>query len=145
MEPTDATAVFDKDVGTWDADVLVRFPGGESRSRGTMRARMMAGRWLLADFSTETGDFHGHGVYGWDPQRGAYVGTWVDSMRTFLAVGEGHWDAAARTMTFRYEFDLPGRGRVTQRDVTETRSPDEQVFRSYVSMGGAPETEMMLV
>jgi hypothetical protein len=140
-----AIAVLEADVGVWDGDLVVRMGGVESRNHGTMRTHLLGGKWLIADWSTDSGDFVGHGVYGWDPAKQKYVGTWVDSMRTFLVTGEGTWDADARTMTFIYTFELPGRGPITQREVTEKPSPDHHIFHSFISMNGAPETEFMTV
>src|SRR5580692_10622765 len=70
--------VFEKDVGTWDADVEVRMPGAPLQtSRGVAVNRLVCGGlWLVGDFRNETSGFEGHGVYGYDPQTKKYVGTW---------------------------------------------------------------------
>ena len=62
-----------------------------------MKRRLACGGlWLISDFLNETTGFEGHGVHGWDPRKKAYVGTWVDTMRTFLGLVEGSYDPAAR-------------------------------------------------
>jgi hypothetical protein len=94
--------VFKKDLGTWNGDIEIHAgPNGVQRSKGKLVGRMLGGRWLLLDFRNETG-FEGHGIYSYDPETRSYVGTWVDSMRSFIAVGRGEWNAATRTMTYHY-------------------------------------------
>ena len=139
--------VLRKDVGVWDATVELRMaPGGPPQvSSGVAKNRLACGgRWLVSDFVNETTGFEGHGVYGYDPRKGSYVGTWVDPMRTFLAVGVGTWDAATRTMTFVIEAELP-HGPMRWRETTETRDADTQVFRSFMPLPGGGEHEVMTV
>jgi hypothetical protein len=139
--------VFHQDVGTWEAEIVVRQGpiAAEQRSRGKMTCRLVCGgKWLISEFKTEDSDFEGHGVYGWDPARSKYVATWVDTMRTFLTVGEGDWDAEAQTMTFRYEAELPGRT-LRWREVTNKKNPSEYIFRSYMPDEDGEEFEMMTV
>ncbi len=141
-----ATALFEKDVGTWDATVEIH-PGPDMPpipSRGTAVSRRIAGgRWLVTDFRNETG-FEGHGLYGWDADKGKYVGTWVDDTRGFLAVAEGTWDAAARTMTFVTEATVGGRA-LRWREVTQALDPDTQVMRSLFPGPDGREIEVMKV
>ena len=139
--------VFEKDVGTWDADVEVRpMPGAPLiPSRGLMVNRLIGGgRWLVSDFTNETSGFQGHGVYGYDPAKKKYTGVWVDNARTFLAVAEGTWDAATHTMTFDTEIALPDR-RMRWRETTQSKDADTQVFRSLMPTPEGGEFEMMTV
>ncbi len=130
--------VFEKDVGIWDADVTVRpTPDAEpQRSRGVSTRRMLGGAWLVTDYEADSG-FAGHGVHGFDRVRGTYVGTWVDSMRTFMAISEGTWDGATHTMTFVTEATLPGGRTLRFRETTENVGADTQVFRSFMPAPGA--------
>jgi hypothetical protein len=135
--------VFEKDVGTWDAEVVVRpGPGApEQRSSGLSVARMIGGRWLLIDFKNENG-FEGHGVYGWDDARKAYVGQWVDGMRGFMVIMEGAWDAETRTMTFRAQAQLDGGRLLAWRESTEAVDDDTQVMRQFFAAPGEPGGEL---
>jgi len=125
--------VLDKDVGRWSADIVFHGPpGAERRVTGTAEGRLVGhGRWLVTDFATEGGDFEGHSVMGFDPARRAYVYTWVDSLRPFLAVGEGHWDAERRVMTIDTEADYDGR-RLQWREETRSVDADTREFRSFM-------------
>lgn len=137
-----AVALFQKDLGTWDAETVVWWPGQpESRSTGVGENRLVAGRWLVTDYRASSG-FEGHGVYGFDPDKGCYVGTWVDSMQTTPARGEGEWDADTRTMRYRMETTSQGR-MIRYREETRTVADGHQVFRSYVPMPDGSEHLMM--
>jgi hypothetical protein len=138
--------VLAADVGLWRAAVEVR-PGPDAdvqKSAGTMSCRM-CGPWLVSDFKNETSGFEGHGVYGWDSVEGRYVGTWVDPMRRGLVLMCGHWDEAARTLTFVGEMTRPDGSRMRWREVTERLDPDVRVFRSFVASSKGEEFEVMTV
>jgi len=138
-------AVLEQDVGTWDADVDVRVAGPPvPASKGVSENRLLGGRWLVVDFRNESG-FEGHGVTGWDTVRQAYVSTWVDTARTFLAVGEGNWDPEARTMIMTFEASLPDGRRHRWREVTERPDADTRVFRSLMPAPDGGEQEVMTV
>lgn len=136
---SDELAVLAGDVGTWDAQVVVRPPGAPPLpSRGVAVSRLACGgKWLITDFTNESG-FEGHGVYGWDPARGKYVSTWVDSMRTFLVVAEGSFDPATRTMSFVAQAEINGH-RMTWREDTRRLDDDTREFRQVFL---TPEGEM---
>ena len=140
-------AVFDLDVGTWDADILVT-PQPDAPpvpSRGVAKNRLACGgRWLITDFENETSGFEGHGVYGYDPAKQKYVGTWVDNMRSFLAVAEGKWDKDTMTMTYTTEAEIGGK-KVKWREVTDKKQPDVMVFKQYFPKPGGGESVMMEV
>ena len=140
--------VFRKDVGTWDAAVEVRFAPGQPPqvSKGQATRRLACGGlWLITEFMNETTGFEGHGVFGYDPARKKYVGTWVDPMRTFMATSEGTWDAAAKTMTMWTEATGPHGKPMRWREVTEARNADTQVWRSFMSLPDGGEAEVMTV
>ncbi len=122
-----------RDVGTWDAEVVVRpAPGApEQRSRGVSVQRLVGGRWLVADFKSETG-FEGHGILGWDASRQAYAGTWVDAMRSFLVVMEGQWDEGARALTLHAAASLADGRTLRWREVTEHVDDDTRSFRQHI-------------
>jgi len=134
-------AVFEKDVGTWDAVIRVFGTPGEivNETRGVAMNRLIAsGRWLVMNFRADSG-FEGHGIYGFDPARGKYVGTWVDTMRTSLAQLEGTWDPEKRTMTFLGEMKTPDGRTVRWREETQHTDDRTQVYRSIVLLPDGKE------
>jgi hypothetical protein len=146
MSTSDPTTLFAKDLGTWDARVTVTFPGAPPQlSNGVTVNRLVGGRWLSVDYRNAESGFEGHGLYGWDAARGAYVGTWVDNMRGSLVIAEGRWDADTRTMTYTSEVPGPGGTSMRLREVTETTGPDTQVMRSFIPGPDGAELEFMRV
>jgi hypothetical protein len=144
MSWEEGLAVYAKDVGTWDAEVEVRFGPTPQRSRGTATSRFACGgRWLVTDYESDSG-FSGHGVYGYDPAKGLHVGLWVDNMRNFAAVMEGRWDPATRTMEFVTEATIQGKT-TRWRELTQTVDADTQVFRSLFPTPEGGEAEVMTI
>jgi Protein of unknown function (DUF1579) len=136
--------VLAADLGTWDAEVRVRpAPGVEALpTKGVLINRFgCGGRWLISDFRNDSG-FEGHGIHGYDAAKRCYVGTWVDTERTFLGVAEGTWDAAARTMTYHWEATVGGRT-MRWREVTEKGQAGVLVFRQFMPLPGGGEYEMI--
>jgi hypothetical protein len=128
-----ALAVFQKDIGEWDADLEVTpYPGaGVNRTAGVAINRLVGGRWVVSDLTTESG-FSGHGVYGWDPAQRAYVGIWVDAMSGGIAQGTGTWDEASRTMTYDFEIELQ-----------DQLADGTQVYRNLRTMPDGREHEVI--
>jgi len=136
--------VLAMDVGVWLAAVEVRpFPGAEPQtSEGAMTCRM-CGPWLVTDFKNESSGFEGHGIYGWDPAKKTYVGTWVDSMRRSLVLMTGAWDSKARAMTFAGEMNKPDGTPMKWREITEKPDDTSRVFRTLVRLPDGSEHTMM--
>jgi hypothetical protein len=147
-QPGPEHEVFLKDVGVWDADIQIN-PGPGAPpipSKGVSRNRLgCGGLWLISEFLNETTGFEGHGIFGYDPAKRKYVGTWIDPMRTFLAFYEGSWDAERKTMTMRVETDGPQGSPLRWREVTETKDPDTQLWRQIMTVAGGQEFETMTV
>lgn len=76
--------------------------GGTSTARTRSRAGV-GGLFVLTDYVQEKGGgeaFHGHGVYGWEPEAGRYTMQWWDSAST--RGGEpvyGTWEGETLTFT----------------------------------------------
>ena len=143
--PDDTTAsalqVFEKDLGTWDVELEIH-PGPGApvvTTKGTSTNRLVAGRWLVTDHTTESG-FEGHGVYGWDSGQASYVGVWVDSGGAGIARGVGTWDESSRTMTFRFEVEHEGRT-VRYREVTESLDDGTRRYRNLMATPDGGEFE----
>ena len=89
--------------GTWDAAIEMMGPDGKMMpSKGASVQTMgPGGFWLLDDFVADLGGqpFHGKGATGFDPLKGKYVGTWIDSMSPSLLVLEGDFDASGKVLT----------------------------------------------
>lgn len=124
--------------GEWDGEFELFMEPGQPpmKSKGTERVRALGGFWVVAETS---GDFMGTPMaglltLGYDPAKGRYVGTWVDSMTSHLWTYEGTVDQAGRVLTLRTEgpCHLAADGRANFREVIELKGKDEKTFTSSV-------------
>jgi hypothetical protein len=114
-KPTKEHALFQKDLGTWDAAVKSWMaPNAEPvASKGTETNTLLpGGLWMLSEFKGSFGgmDFHGRGQSGFDPSKKKYVATWIDSFSTNVMTMEGSYDEATHTITMTGDaLDMTGK------------------------------------
>ena len=91
---------------------------------------MPGGMWLLSSFEGKFGDmdFHGAGQTGYDPKKGKYVGTWVDSMASEIMVTEGDYDSKNHTVTMYSKGTDPSGKPYDARMSTKYEAEDTMVF-----------------
>jgi hypothetical protein len=129
--------VLAMEAGTWDAAVEMFIPGAPPMvSKGTeVNTIGCGGLCLITDFKGDFGGmpFHGHGTSTWDPAKKKYVGTWIDSMSTGLALSEGTHDAAAKTMTSTMEGPDPT-GKITKsKTIVEYKDASTRVMSMFTT------------
>lgn len=124
-------------VGEWDVEIEVTMePGKPSiRGKGTENTRMLGGFWVVAEGKGEIdgtpGTISSLLTLGYDSNASKYVGTWIDSMNSYLWKYEGKLDAARKVLTLETEGPCPLRaGLVRFREVTEFKNNDHRVFTS---------------
>ena len=103
--PTEHHATLQKTVGVWEGTITMTIPGMEMTSAAKETVRANGPFWVVSDFESDLGGqpYQGHGCHGYDPDKKKFVGTWIDSMGSFLSIMEGemtdegvlvmHWDA----------------------------------------------------
>jgi hypothetical protein len=124
-------------VGEWETAVEVTMePGTQSmKGKGKETARMLGGFWVIGEGKGEMEGMPGPMTslltLGFDPDKGKYVGTWVDSMNSYLWKYEGSVDATGKVLTLETEGPCPMKpGLVRFKEVTEFKSRDHRVFTS---------------
>ena len=148
-KPGPEHALFKEDEGTWDAVVEIFAPGAPPiKSKGVETNTVgCGGLCLITDFKGEMmpgTSFHGHGTSTWDPKKQKYVGSWTDSMSQGLAVSEGTWDPAARTMTGSMEgADMTGQV-MKMKSVVEYKG-GSRIFTMYGQGAGGTEAPTMRI
>ncbi len=135
-KPGPEHALLNEDVGTWDASIEMVAPGAPAGapSKGVeVNAIGCNGLCLVTDFKGQVmgAPFEGHGVTTWDPAKKIYVGSWSDSMTAGLAVTEGTWDAAKKTLTTTMLTPDGSGGTVKMRSVVEYTA-GKRVFSIYM-------------
>lgn len=139
--------ILKKDVGVWDATLEMKpGPGMPPMTMtGTETSTLVGGRWLVTEFHSEMmgQPFEGRGLAGWDPDKKAYVGVWVDTMSTRFSHSESTYDPETKTLTGWMEMPNPMGG--TSRAKTIEEWPDEgtRIIRIY-STPDAPEPFMTM-
>lgn len=127
-----------KFVGEWDsASEASMGPDQPTMTcKGTQRARMLGGFWMIAEGEAEMMGTPVQMVLtlGYDPTKGKYIGTWTDSMNHHMWHYLGTVDEAGKTLTLETEgpnFFVPGTTS-KYREVIEFKSKDHYVFSSAV-------------
>ncbi len=96
--------------GTWDVALKMHMdptkPPVEWKAVETVTIGCN-GLWIISDVKGDFmgAPFHGHGVWGYDTQKKKFVGSWIDSLGTYLTIAEGTWDE--KTHSFTYLFESP--------------------------------------
>lgn len=121
-------------VGEWDAEIeMLMGPGHPTmKSKGSDSAKMVGGFWLVSDGKNDEFPYTCRLTLGFDEQQKKYVGTWVDSMSSYLWHYVGTMDVDGRSLVLETEGPFPPvPGKLSKfREVTEFKSKDHRVFTS---------------
>ena len=115
-------------------------------SNGTAEVKPMGDLWVTQDFKGEFmgKPFMGHGVDGYDLTKNKYVGTWVDSMGSFIMSSEGTADATGKVITCTANDFDPMSGKTgTVREVTKFDSDKQHTMTMYKTGPDGKEMKMM--
>jgi hypothetical protein len=107
-----------------------------------------SGLCLITDFQSEMApgqQFHGHGTTAWDSAKKKYVGSWTDSWSKGIALSEGSYDAAAKTLTGWMEGpDMTGRV-VKSKTVVQYKDGGPRVMSMYQTGPDGKEAMVMKI
>ena len=114
MRPGEQHKLLAAHAGSWDFKMKWTDPStGEGATTGKSDMKMIFdGRYLedLTQSSFQGMAFEGRGFTGFDMIKKKFVTTWFDSMSTGLAVFEGTYDAASKSLSFTGEMpDMTGK------------------------------------
>ena len=149
-KPGPEQALLKRDVGVWDATVEMQGPPGAppSVSKGTETVSMTCGGlWQVTEFKGEMmgQPFEGRGTTGFDANKKKYVGTWVDSMTTGLALVEATHDPAKNQMTGTMEAPDPTGAIGKMKQVTEWKDADNRIFTMFMTGPDGKEVQAMKI
>jgi len=137
--------------GEWDTEGEMHIgPGAEPiKSTGTDIARMLGGFWLVSDVK---GNVMGTSVeakltIGYDTKKKKYVGTWIDSMTSYMWNYEGSVDESGKILTLNTEGPgFQGGDKLTKfKEVIEIKSKDDRTFTSSYQNEDGTWTKLMSV
>ena len=127
-----------KFVGEWESEVEVTIEPGQApmKGKGEETVRSLGGFWIVADGRSEMMGMKMGNVLtlGYDPESQKYVGTWVDSMTSYLWKYEGELDESGKVLTLETVGPCHlSAGKLRKfREVTEFKNKDYRVFTSSV-------------
>ena len=108
VEIPPGTQPMEIEEGDWDSHVEVYEHGPDAEPtevegfESNWRMRNAAGDlWIVSRYDSlfQGQPFEQHGIFGYDPNTELYHGTWVKTVQANLAVFEGNYDEATRTLT----------------------------------------------
>jgi hypothetical protein len=138
-------------VGDWDTEGEIHMaPGMEPiKSTGTDTSRMLGGFWLLSDVKGEMMGMTMEAklTIGYDAEKKKYVGSWVDSMTSYMWTYEGSVDDSGKVLTLNTQGPCPQRGgQMTNfKEVMEIKNKDERTFTSSYQEEDGKWTKMVAV
>lgn len=122
-------------VGEWITEADCLMPDGQKQvTPGKMSCQMLGGLWLLGEGivdDPDVGEWESLMQLGYDPAKGAYVGTFVASMMVHLWQYTGTVDKEGKRLALDTEgptFD--DSGLANYQDTIEIVSPDHWVLTS---------------
>lgn len=113
---------------------------------GTMTARMVGQYWVANTYEATVGGmpFEALQTIGYDPRKGKYIGTWVDSMMNHMWMYEGSVDASGKKIVLEAEGPDYTTGKMAKyRDCYEFKTPDLFIATSEMQGGDGKWTTIM--
>ena len=104
-QPTDEHAFVQKGLGEWEGTMTTFTPGAPTDPIAVSQSVVAVGPfWTQATLDCDFMGmpYVGTGALGYDPDKGKFVGTWIDSMGSYLAMMEGE-KTADGTLIMRWQ------------------------------------------
>jgi Protein of unknown function (DUF1579) len=147
-KPTAEHAWLQQLVGDWDAQTEAYFEPGKApiKTTGQESVKAIGDFWTATHVKSEMmgKPFIGTMTLGYDPKKGKYVGTWVDSMTSKLWEYEGTVDESGKVLTLTSEGECPCTGKTTKfQESVELKDANHKVFTSKMLVDGNWVTTMV--
>ena len=146
--PGENHKLLEKMAGNWDCTVKMWMgPGEPDVSKGTSKGKLiLGGRFVMDEYEgTFMGKpFAGHGLTGYDNQKGKFVGSWADTAGTGIMNSVGTYDAASKSFTFIAEMTDPTAPdkTVKMKEVIKLVDDNTHVFEMWEDQDGKPAKVM---
>jgi len=125
-------------IGEWESVAEMQMGPGmpAEKMKGSEKVHAIGELWIVSNLEGEmpggAGKMQAMMTVGFDPAKGKYIGTWVDSMLPTMWKYEGTLDETGKILTLSASGPnmLTGQGTANYRDITEFKSPDHRVLTS---------------
>jgi hypothetical protein len=145
MGPSPEQKKLEPLVGEWEAKITMHGPM-PAESKGVETNRMICGgKWMESVFQGEIMGmpFEGRSLMGWDAEKKAYAGIWIDNMGPAMTSMQGTWSEADKGVVWAYESkDMAGQSG-TNRNVETMPDANTRVAKFYFTPEGGAETMTM--
>ncbi len=147
-EPTAAHKLLQGDVGKWDLEIKIWGSGPDAppmEGKGEEENRLLGGLWLVSEFRGQIGtvELVGHGQFGYDSQKGKYVGTWIDGMNPNMAEMVGEYDAEKKQFVYESTSRGPNGEEMKSTNIDRRVDDDHRVFEMLVAGPGGEKFKMI--
>jgi hypothetical protein len=127
--------------GTWDVKAAFWMEPGKPpvESKAVETAKLKCeGLWLVySDKGEFLGKpFEGHGLLGYDPQKGKFVGAWVDQTASSMDLAEGTCDEKGKVFTLVSESPGADGKSIKTKRITAFKDQDTQTLTVYQGPAG---------
>jgi hypothetical protein len=121
--------------GDWDSEIEIYIAPNQPpiKSKGVDHAYLLGGFWLISEGRNLEMDYECRLALSYDSSKQRYIGTWLDTMSSYLWHYTGTVDASGQVLTLETEGPFPPGadvGLTKFREVTEFKSDDHRVFTS---------------
>lgn len=147
-QPSDAHRFVQEAVGTWKVACTYYMdptqPPMECEATDTIEA--VGPFWTVSRFVCplpDNNELVGKATLGYDPNKGKYVGFWIDSCTTTPFYYEGDYDADSKTLAMSGSGYFPMFQAECPYRMTNRENDDgTRTFEMFVTMPGAPEMKL---
>lgn len=142
MMPGEYHSIMAKMEGDWtfESSIWMNPSGPPMKSNGTATYTMIfGGRFLEQDFRGQLMgmEIQGRGVWAYDNTREIFMSTWIDSLGTSIAHGEGSYDSEKKIIHIQGKMTNGMTGKSEPfRYTIEMKNDDNMVFTMYSSLKG---------
>jgi hypothetical protein len=150
-KPQKEHAWLEQLAGEWESDSQMFVEPGQPpmTAKGGSTARMIGGFWLVEENKGEIMGMPYTGILtvGYDAEKKAYIGTWIDGMTGYLWTYNGSVDDGGKTLTLNTKGPCPKKpGTLSNfKEVLELKSKDHKVFTSSMQEDDGSWTKMVQI
>ena len=146
-QPTREHELLKEHVGSWKVACSYFLDPSRPPMKvsATEEIEMLGRFWTRTHFRAEMAGFvlEGSASVGFDPQRGKWISTWIDTASPGLLVFEGDLDESAGTLEMTGSGPSPIDGETTSYRTVETvLGPDERTLDMYVTLPTGDEVPL---
>ncbi len=137
-QPQEEHSWLQQIVGEWETVTEIHMEPGQPpmKAEGTETVRAVGGFWVVGESWGEMMGmpFHGISTMGYDLEKEAFVGTWIDSMNSYLWNYVGTLSEDGKSLILSTEGPCPMTPGIHTKfqEVLEIKSPDHKVFTSSI-------------